>query len=429
MRVQKNVPKLRFGEFVGGWQKEPLSQKMTIFRGASPRPKGDPRYYGGKIPRLMIKDATRDGKYTTPCIDSLTEEGAKKSRYLSAGSVVLSCSGTRVAIPTILDVDACVHDGWLAFKNYKAIEPEFLYYLFVKLHERMQGSATTGGVFNNLTTEIMNNLVMGFPSISEQQKIASFLSKVDKKIRLLTEKKDKLIEYKKSVMQQLFNGRFEKNSEGDKTTFISPILRFKADDGSDFPDWEDSQIGSYTEQLNGYAFKSDEIGEIHEGYQLMRGINITEGRIRHSVEMDRYYSGDISKITKYLIKEDDLVIGMDGSKVGKNVSLITKRDSNSLLVQRVARLRSKPRTSIQYIYQNIIAEKFRRYVDVVNTSSGIPHISKKQIEDYRIGFPCFEEQVKIANFLSSIDQKISLANSELEKFKQWKKGLLQQMFV
>ncbi|MFA0703663.1 hypothetical protein AB4618_24580, partial [Vibrio sp. 10N.222.48.A8] len=89
------------------------------FRGASPRPKGDPRYYGGKIPRLMIQDATRDGKYTTPCIDFLTDEGAKKSRFLKAGSVVLSCSGTRVAIPTILAVDACVHDGWLAFKNYK----------------------------------------------------------------------------------------------------------------------------------------------------------------------------------------------------------------------------------------------------------------------------------------------------------------------
>jgi len=170
MKVSRNIPKLRFKEYSGEWDKPKLSERMEIFRGASPRPQGDPRYYGGSVPRLMIQDVTRDGKYAYPKIDFLTEEGAKKSRLLKKGSIVLSCSGTRVAIPGILGVDACIHDGWLAFKNFKNVDTDFLYNLFVKLHERMQGSATTGGVFNNLTTSIVRDLKMGFPTLQNNKK-------------------------------------------------------------------------------------------------------------------------------------------------------------------------------------------------------------------------------------------------------------------
>lgn len=424
-----NVPKLRFGGFEESWEQYQFSDAVSI----TDCKHRTPEYINSGIPVVspgLIRWGALDLSESSKQVSEKEAISLMDHCIVKQKDLIFSRNQSVGIASQVKTDERFVLGQDVVLLQEKKLSIDYVYFCIqTPKVQNLIKRASGGSTFSRINLGELRKLNLYCGKSDEQQKIASFLSKVDKKIRLLTEKKDKLIEYKKSVMQQLFNGRFEKNSEGDKTTFISPILRFKADDGSDFPDWEDSQIGSYTEQLNGYAFKSDEIGEIHEGYQLMRGINITEGRIRHSVEMDRYYSGDISKITKYLIKEDDLVIGMDGSKVGKNVSLITKRDSNSLLVQRVARLRSKPRTSIQYIYQNIIAEKFRRYVDVVNTSSGIPHISKKQIEDYRIGFPCFEEQVKIANFLSSIDQKISLANSELEKFKQWKKGLLQQMFV
>jgi type I restriction enzyme, S subunit len=202
----QSVPNYRFPEFEedGEWKLPKLVDKMDIFRGASPRPQGDPRYYGGKVPRLMIEDVTRDGKYCTPKIDSLTEEGALKSRFLKKGSVVLSCSGTRVAIPGILEVDACIHDGWLGFKNLKEVDTEFLYYHFCNLHEKIQGDALAGGVFNNLTTRILKEMKLGFPNLPEQQKIASFLSELDGLISAQEEKIQQLQKHKKGLMQGLF---------------------------------------------------------------------------------------------------------------------------------------------------------------------------------------------------------------------------------
>ena len=115
--------------------------------------------------------------------------------------------------------------------------------------------------------------------------------------------------------------------------------------------------------------------------------------------------------------------------MNRNSAFVTEKDANSLLVQRVCILREKENTNIQYVYQWIISKEFHKYVDQVKTSSGIPHISGKQIQDYEISYPCLEEQTKIANFLSAIDQKIDVVAQQIEQAKTWKKGLLQQMFV
>lgn len=404
MTEQMNTPMLRFGEFDAEWSKQPLGQKMTIFRGASPRPKGDPRYYGGEIPRLMIQDATRDGKYTTPCIDFLTDEGAKKSRFLKAGSFVLSCSGTRVAIPTILAVDACVHDGWLAFKNYKDLESEFLYHLFVKFHERMQGSATTGGVFNNLTTEIMNNLLMSFPSVPEQQKIASFLSKVDEKIGLLSEKKDKLTEYKRGVMQQLFNGQW--HEQDGQLTFIPPTRRFKADDGSEFPDWEEKTIENVC--------------------SVGTGNKDTQNRIDGGLYPFYVRSNTVERINSFSYDGEAILTSGDGVGVGKNYHYVNGKFDYH---QRVYCLNEfKAGNNGKYIFY-YFSEHFYRRVMRLSAKNSVDSVRRDMITKMLIPVPTEAEQTKIAHVLSAIDQKLDLANSELEKAKEWKRGLLQQIFV
>ncbi|WP_055448526.1 restriction endonuclease subunit S [Lacinutrix mariniflava] len=205
---------------------------------------------------------------------------------------------------------------------------------------------------------------------------------------------------------------------------LVPKLRFKEFEG----EWENKTIENYIELISGYAFKGDEISENETGTPILRGINITEGYIRHSVDIDRYFTGNIDKYRKIILEEGDLVLGMDGSKVGKNVAIISKSDSGSLLIQRVARLRPKSNGSIKFIYHHIFSSRFHKYVDVVNTSSGIPHISSKQIKDFTIGFPILKEQQKIANFLTAVDTKIQQLNTKKEHLDQYKKGVMQQLF-
>src|SRR5579859_1152937 len=167
-----------------GWRLVQVQDFADVIRGASPRPKGDPQYYGGNIPRLMGADVTRDGKYVTPKIDFLTEEGAQLSRWMPAGTLTIVCSGL-VGVPAILAVDACIHDGFLALENISAeCDIEFLYYIFWQIRQHLETSATHGGVFTNLTTTILKEFEVPLPPLTEQHKIAAILSTWDQAIRL-----------------------------------------------------------------------------------------------------------------------------------------------------------------------------------------------------------------------------------------------------
>lgn len=193
-------------------------------------------------------------------------------------------------------------------------------------------------------------------------------------------------------------------------------------------EWALFPIGEKVDLLSGYPFEGSEIVSDSTGIPLMRGINITEGIVRHSQGIDRFFHGNTKGLEKYLLRNTDLVIGMDGSKVGKNSALITEKDTNSLLVQRVARLRAKHEATIRFIFQQINSSKFHLYVDRINTSGGIPHISAKQICDFKIHFSTIGEQQKIADCLSSIDELITTQAQKLDTLKTHKKGLMQHLF-
>ncbi len=205
-----------------------------------------------------------------------------------------------------------------------------------------------------------------------------------------------------------------------------PKLRFPEFRG--MGEWRLDEIGRVIDLLSGYPFDGIDISENSTGNKLLRGINITEGVIRHSKDIDRYYLASTQGLEKYKVEIDDLVIAMDGSKVGKNVALITQKDKGALLVQRVARLRAKDSTPIQFIFQQINSSYFQSYVDKINTSSGIPHISAKQIKEFKVCFPKISEQRKIAACLSSLDELMTAETQTLEAYKQHKKGLMQQLF-
>lgn len=203
----ETVPKLRLPEFKISekWSEMRLGDIGRVIRGASPRPKGDPRYYGGPIPRLMVQDVTRDGKWVTPRIDSLTIEGAKLSRPCKAGTLTIVCSGT-VGVVSFLAVDACIHDGFLALIEIDEarVTKDFLYHSLSTLRLQFEDGATHGGVFTNLTTSGIQQFTIKCPTPSEQQRIATCLSSIDDLITSENQKLESLNSHKEGLMRQLF---------------------------------------------------------------------------------------------------------------------------------------------------------------------------------------------------------------------------------
>ena len=202
-----------------------------------------------------------------------------------------------------------------------------------------------------------------------------------------------------------------------------PALRFPEFSGK----WKKVRLGEECNMLCGYAFNGEDIVE-QGSYLLMRGINITEGSIRHSSELDRYYSGSIEKLDKYKLAVGDLVIGMDGSKVGRNSAIVSSYEDGSYLVQRVCRIKSS--IGNNYILQFINNTKFHQYVDTVKTSSAIPHISLRDIQNYRISIPPTQNETdKIAKLFLLIDERIATQNKIIDDLKKLMSAISKHLFT
>lgn len=159
------------------WSTRRMVDICTLVRGSSPRPQGDPKFFGGPVPRLMIADITRDGVYVTPTIDSLTLEGAKKSRPMAAGDVVMAVSGA-VGLPAILAIDACIHDGFVGFRALDdAITSDYLY-SFLNAYRRHSESQAVGVTFQNLKTDQIKEWLVPIPPLAAQHRFQQMASEL-----------------------------------------------------------------------------------------------------------------------------------------------------------------------------------------------------------------------------------------------------------
>lgn len=192
------------------WYRLAIEELTTVVRGSSPRPKGDKRFYGGNVPRLMVADVTRDGMYVTPKIDFLTKVGAKLSRPMKKGEVVMVVSGAP-GLPAILAVDTCIHDGFVGFKEIKQnlITNTFFYY-YLKYAKEGHDSEATGAIFRNLTTDQIKRFEVPLPSVSDQEAIAKVLdhqiNSANSLIGILQARLDKIDNLPAALLRRAFNG-------------------------------------------------------------------------------------------------------------------------------------------------------------------------------------------------------------------------------
>ncbi|MEZ9865699.1 restriction endonuclease subunit S [Vibrio sp. 10N.261.51.A4] len=295
------------------------------------------------------------------------------------------------------------------------------YYINEKLRKRISKLARGASISNVYNTDL-KTLKANLPELSEQQKIASFLSKVDEKIGLLSEKKDKLTEYKLGVMQQLFNGKW--HEQDGQLIFMPPTLRFKADDGSEFPDWEERKLGEVllSHKLGGNYQNSEDTTQ----HPLIKMGNLGRGSI--SLKKVEYIKSGEAIDHEDRIKEGDLFFNTRNTLdlVGK-VAIWNNELPEAYYNSNLLRLEFENNRFMNYCLNSFNGISGLRRFATGTTS--VAAIYTRDLLKLKIIVPSSDEQIKIVHFLSAIDQKIDLANSELNKAKEWKKGLLQQMFV
>ena len=428
------VPKLRFPGFrqAEGWASEPLDEVYS-FGGNNSLSRDKLNYVAGSVRNIHYGDIHT--KFSThfditrelvPYINESEESAGRDESLCAEGDMIFADASEDMAdigkSIEIINLDGeRVVSGLhtiLARRINDRIVLGFGGHLFKsgwvrsQIQKEAQGAKVLG-----ISPTRLRNLRLPLPKDkAEQHKIAECLSSLDELMSAQARKVTALKAHKKGLMQQLFP------REGE----AKPRLRFPEFQSAG--DWVEMKLGEKVDLLSGYPFDGSDISMDSTGIPLLRGINVTEGRIRHNADIDRYYTGSTEGLEKFILHANDLVIGMDGSKVGKNSALITTADAGALLIQRVARLRAKKASLAKFIFQRINSPSFHAYVDRINTSSGIPHISAKQIKEFRIFFPSDEEQRHIVSCLSSLDALVAAEAEKLESLKAHKKGLVQQVF-
>ena len=416
MEIDPGYRRTEVGVIPEDWQVRALKSMGTVIRGASPRPKGDKRYYGGDIPRLMVEDVTRDGKFVTPRVDFLTEQGAELSRPCKKGTLTIVCSGT-VGIPSFLAVDACIHDGFLALVDVdERVSDDYLYHQLAALRNRFESSATHGGVFTNLTTSILQDFGVPLPPTKDEQRaIAAALNDMDALIAALDHLIAKKRAIKRGAMQQLLTGK----------------TRLPGFSGA----WQIRTFAECFDFLPTGSNSRSELSKVGDTGYIHYGDIHTKWSLVLDCAKDSIPSIQEEKVRNLpTLKNGDLVIA-DASEdyEGLGASVEIKNVDGREIV-------SGLHTLLLRGDRTVVADGYKAYITTIQTvkealikiATGISvfGISKTNLKSIEIPLPpTTAEQRAIATILSDMDAEIAALARRRDKTIALKQGMMQELLT
>ena len=434
MTEQMNVPKLRFGGFSGGLLVTRLSEIINkLESGVSVNSEDVPP--NSNENGVLKTSAIYAGSFNPEQAKVITDSSELQRARLNPkkDSIIISRMNTPALVGESGYISKDYPNLFIPDRLWQATVSSqhcarWLSFLLTSPRTRFIISSKGTGTSNsmkNISKPSFLSIDAVTPTLPEQQKIASFLSKVDEKIGLLSEKKDKLTEYKRGVMQQLFNGKW--HEQDGQLTFVPPTLRFKADDGCEFPDWEEKTLGDVSNHITyGLTVRPN---FVENGIPLISAREITSGVPMYN-KAPMISSETFDKLSsKAKPQVGDIFLSKTGT-IG--FSAMHTLSSKVAITQNIAVIRiTEPNlVSADYVLHYLKTTSFLKSAIARVNQSTIMDLQLGDIKKLRLPLPSsVAEQQKVAQFISKIDQKIGLATTELETTKEWKKGLLQQMFV
>lgn len=401
MTNEKNVPELRFPEFEDEWKENFISEIVDFYSGLTYSP----------------DDITNEkGTFV------IRSSNIKNNRLINADNVYVNLKNLKVEMVNKGDIIVVVRNGSRKLIGKHALVSTYLnntvigafmtgirsdYNLFINAlldteNFKRNIHMNLGATINQITTGMFKKMNFYFPENGEQQKIGGFFSKLDRQIELEEQKLEKLEEQKKGYMQKIF----------------SQELRFKDENGNDYPTWKKTTIKEVAKLTVGKSKKNENTGKyiiMDMGTVTKNGTMLTHKSTPH--ENDLLNKGDL------VMPKDD--IG-GGHIIGKTVFI--PESQKYVLGDHVYRLETKKCNGLFlhfYINSDIVNRSLKRKV----TGSAQLGLNRKSVEEELVKVPCLEEQEKIGAFFSKLDTFIEKQLSKIELLKERKKSFLQKMFV
>ncbi|HDT6323684.1 TPA: restriction endonuclease subunit S [Staphylococcus aureus] len=400
----KNVPELRFPGFEGEWEEKKLGEVAKIYDGTHQTPK----YTNEGIKFLSVENikTLNSSKY-------ISEEAFEKEFKIRPefGDILMTRIGD-IGTPNIVSSnEKFAYYVSLALLKTKNLNSYFLKNLILSssIQNELWRKTLHVAFPKKINKNEIGKIKINYPKKQEQQKIGQFFSKLDRQIELEEQKLELLQQQKKGYMQKIF----------------SQELRFKDENGEDYPDWKEKKLGDITEQsmygIGASATRFDSkniyirITDIDEKSRKLNYQNLTTPD-----ELNN----------KYKLKRNDILFARTGASTGKSYIHKEEKDIyNYYFAGFLIKFEIDEQNNPLFIYQFTLTSKFNKWVKVMSVRSGQPGINSEEYAKLPLVLPNKLEQQKIAEFLDRFDQQIELEKQKIEILQQQKKGLLQSMFI
>lgn len=386
--MEQLIPKLRFPEFSGEWEKKRLGDIADKI-GSGKTPSGGSKVYTSRgIPFIRSQNVNDNRLILDETYISEVVHKSMKSSKVLENDILLNITGGSIGrscvVPSYVK-EANVNQHVCIIRLNKN-NPHFIQKMISSnIGQKMIYQSQTGSGREGLNFDSISKFKITIPSLPEQQKIADYLSTIDKKLELLREKREQLECYKKGMMQQLF----------------SQQIRFKDDSGKNYPDWQEKRLGEVSHK---------------------KASNLNQSKVGLGMKYQVYgASGKIGTLDTYQETKKYLAIIKDGAGIGK---VFLCKPFTSVLGT-LDKIYNSEISDIVFLYRLMQTINFNKYA----TGSTIPHIYYSDYSKIKINLPSLPEQQKIAEFLSALDTKIEGIANQIEQTEAFKKAMLQQLFV
>ena len=337
------------------------------------------------------------GRIVTSTEEKITKEGAKKSRRVSIGDLILSNSMS-YGLPYIMGIEGYIHDGWFVLRNFeKTFDKDYLCNLLISdVVQKQYKKLAAGGVVQNISSDLVNSVFIPIPSLKEQEKIASFLSIIDERIAT----QNKIIEELKQLKNGIINHTF--NSLKTKCTPFKNLYKDAGEGGT-----PSTSNASYYD--NG-TIPFIKIDDLKKKYLTCNKDYIT--------------NLGLQKSSAWLIPTNSILFS-NGATIGE-ISITTYSVTTK---QGILGIVPNSDVDTEYLYYLMSSQFFKKAINHIITEGTMKTAYLKDINKIICPLPSKEVQKNIARLPSILNRKIEIEQSLLDKFLTQKQHLLRQMFI